>query len=60
MDLYMKSGKQFFIAFDKQKSPTEGIQEILDKTTILQLSDGYECFGKSWGRMTSEVNKDEE
>lgn len=57
MELYMQSGKQIFIAYDKQEAPTPRIQEILDETTIIHLSEnGNELFGYSWAKKT---NKEE-
>ncbi len=52
IQLYMKSGKQIFIAFDKQEAPTEKIQKILDSTMVIQLNaNGNELFGKNWGEV---------
>ena len=57
MELYMQSGKQIFIAYDKQEAPTPRIQEILDETIIIHLSEnGNELFGYSWAKKT---NKEE-
>ena len=57
MELYMQSGKQIFIAYDKQEAPTPRIQELLDETTIIHLSEkGNELFGYSWAKKT---NKEE-
>ena len=36
MNLYTESNKQIFAAYDKQDAPTKGIQEILDKSTVIQ------------------------
>lgn len=53
MELYIQSGKQIFIAYDKQDAPTTRVQEILDKTTVIHLSeDGNELFGYSWAKKT--------
>ena len=50
LDLYIKSGKQVIIAFDKQDSYTERTQKLLDESAILYLGpNGNELFGKSWG-----------
>ncbi|WP_278741884.1 hypothetical protein [Mitsuokella jalaludinii] len=50
-------GKQIFIAYDKQEAPTPRIQEILNETTIIHLSEnGNELFGYSWAKKT---NKEE-
>lgn len=57
MDLYMESEKQIFVAYDKQDAPTKKIQEILDKTTVIHLSEnGNELFGKSWAKKKEETN----
>lgn len=53
MELYIQSGKQIFIAYDKQDAPTPRVQEILDSTTVIHLSeDGNELFGYSWAKKT--------
>ena len=53
MELYIQSGKQIFIAYDKQDAPTERIQEILDDSQIIHLSEnGNELFGFSWAKKT--------
>lgn len=52
MELYSKSNKQIFIAFDKQEAPTEKIQQVLDSTKVIQLSEGgNELFGENWGKV---------
>ncbi len=49
MELYNQSPKQVFIALDKKGSYSDRTQEILEVTTVLQLSDnGNELFGRSW------------
>lgn len=54
MELYIQSGKQIFIAYDKQEAPTPRIQEILDETTVIHLSEnGNELFGYSWAKKTN-------
>ena len=56
MELYMESDKQVFLAYDKQEAPTKKIQEVLDKTTVIHLSEGgNELFGKSWAKKTPEI-----
>ena len=56
MELYMESDKQVFLAYDKQEAPTKKIQEVLDKTTVIHLSEGgNELFGKSWAKKTQEA-----
>ncbi|MPN23878.1 hypothetical protein SDC9_171271 [bioreactor metagenome] len=58
MELYIQSGKQIFIAFDKQDAPTKRIQEILDKTLVINLSeDGNELYGYSWAKKTNNVTE---
>ena len=55
MELYTKSNKQIFIAFDKKEAPTGIIQKILDSKAVLHLSsDGNELFGENWGRKKNE------
>jgi len=55
MELYTKSVKQIFIAFDKKEAPTEIIQNILDSAVVLHLStDGNELFGDNWGKKKKE------
>lgn len=50
LELYLKSHKQIFIAFDKQGSYTEKSQKILNQNAVLKLApNGEELFGKSWG-----------
>ena len=50
LELYIKSGKQIIIAFDKKNSYTQETQRIVSESTILKLSPGgKELFGKSWG-----------
>ena len=54
MELYLQSGKQIFIAYDKQDAPTKRIQKVLDDTTVIHLSEGgNEPFGYSWTRKTN-------
>lgn len=49
LELYNQSSKQVFIALDKKGSYSKRTQEILEQTTVLQLSDGgNELFGRSW------------
>jgi hypothetical protein len=57
MNLYMESDKQIFAAYDKQDAPTKVIQDILDKSTIIHLSEnGNELFGISWAKKTVETH----
>ena len=49
LELYSSSGKQVFIAMDKKTSYSERAQEIMSKTTILQLEpDKGALFGRAW------------
>jgi hypothetical protein len=51
MELYYRSKKQIFIAFDKDAAYTPITREILNKTTVLRLNDnGDELFGLSWAK----------
>lgn len=60
MELYIQSGKQIFIAYDKQNAPTPCIQEILNQTTVIHLSeDGNELFGYSWAKKTDREGDEE-
>lgn len=47
--LYSETPKQVFIALDKKSSYTDNAQKMLEKSTVLSLSDGgNELFGRSW------------
>ena len=49
IELYSNSGKQIIIAFDKQKSYGEKTYNLLEKSSVLKLSDnGKQLFGFSW------------
>lgn len=49
--LYNKQKKQIFIAFDKEDSYTQEVEEMIASNTCLKLSsDGGELFGRSWGK----------
>ena len=51
MELYYRSKKQIFIAFDKDVAYTPITREILNKTAVLRLNDnGDELFGLSWAK----------
>lgn len=55
MKIYEKSTKQIFIAFDKQAAYMPDTQRILEKNTVLHLSDGgCELYGESWNKEVSE------
>ncbi|MBS3887628.1 MAG: hypothetical protein KGZ56_11295 [Dethiobacter sp.] len=58
MELYLQSGKQIFIAYDKQDAPTKRIQEVLDATTVIHLNEGgNELYGYSWAKKTNNVTE---
>jgi uncharacterized protein YydD (DUF2326 family) len=58
MELYLQSGKQIFIAYDKQDAPTKRIQEVLDATTVIHLNEGgNELYGYSWAKKTNSVTE---
>lgn len=50
--LFNESKKQVFVAIDKGESYSKDqtIPEILKKTTVLELSDGHELYGRSWNK----------
>lgn len=49
LDLYEKSGKQVFIAMDKQNSLGTVAEEKLEKAAVLHLSKGgNELYGEPW------------
>lgn len=51
MELYMKSKKQVFIAFDKEQAYSQRTGEILNDTAVLRLNEGGdELFGYSWAK----------
>lgn len=53
MQLYMNSGKQVFISFDKHKAFTEYTAKTVYDTRVIELhSDGGELFGWSWAKKT--------
>ena len=54
---YQDCGSQIFIAYDKAKSIKESARSILEQTTLLQLYDGHELFGKSWSKKTAGPQK---
>lgn len=50
LELYENSGKQIFIALDKQNSYTEKAVKTLESNVVLCLApNGNELFGRSWG-----------
>lgn len=53
LELYATSGKQVFIAMDKKTSYSQKSQEIMDRTTILQLEpEEGALFGRAWNDST--------
>ena len=57
MDLYGQTGKQVFIAIDKKGSYNNEAgdkPDVLDGTTVLELSRGKELFGRALNLISSE------
>ena len=52
LDLFNKCGKQIFITIDKGESYSEDntVPEILEQTTVIELSPGHELFGRAWNK----------
>ena len=49
LDLYEQSGKQVFIAMDKQNSFGSVVEKKLEDAAVLHLSkDGNELYGRPW------------
>jgi hypothetical protein len=49
LTLYISTGKQIFIAFDKISSYSESSKKILNETKVLELApNGNELFGRAW------------
>lgn len=49
--IYDRSEKQIFIAFDKHLSYTQDLAQIIEKNTVITLSDnGGELYGLSWNK----------
>lgn len=49
--LYSESPKQIFVVFDKKDAFTKTTQNIIDKTTVIELHEnGGELFGLSWAK----------
>ena len=49
LDLYEESGKQIFIAMDKQNSFGEEVEKKLEDAAVLHLSKGgNELYGAPW------------
>ena len=50
IELYDRSDKQIFIAFDKAGAYSDATKRILERTAVLQLDDDDELFGWSWAK----------
>ena len=51
MELYLKSNKQIFIAFDKEQAYSKNTGRILNNSAVLRLNEGGdELFGFSWAK----------
>lgn len=60
MQIYARSEKQVFIAFDKQIAYKPMTQQILEDNCVLQLSDnGCELYGESWNKEKKQNHADE-
>lgn len=54
LDLYQESGKQVFIAMDRQETFSPEITEKLERAKVLYLSgNGNELFGKDWKKKSN-------
>lgn len=54
LDLYQNSGKQVFIAMDRQETFSPEIAEKLEKAKVLYLSgNGNELFGREWKKKSN-------
>lgn len=54
LELYQKSGKQVFIAMDKQETFGKEIHDMLEKACVLHLSGGgNELFGRAWNKKSN-------
>ena len=60
MQIYARSQKQVFIAFDKQIAYKPTTQQLLESNCVLRLSDnGCELYGESWNKEKKQSNADE-
>ena len=60
MQIYARSQKQVFIAFDKQIAYKPTTQQLLKSNCVLRLSDnGCELYGESWNKEKKQSNADE-
>ena len=57
--LFNESKKQVFVTIDKGESYSEDqtVPEILEKTTVLELSAGHELYGRPWNKEDYEEAK---
>ena len=54
LELYQKSGKQVFIAMDKQETFGKEIYDTLEDACVLHLSGGgNELFGRAWNKKSN-------
>lgn len=51
-----KYSKQSFISFDRKESYSEEIEQIIDSTKVIELSDGNELFGFPWNKKKNETD----
>lgn len=60
MQIYSRSSKQIFIAFDKQNAYKPATRQILENNHVLKLSDnGCELYGESWNKEKKQTDADE-
>ena len=60
MQIYARSQKQVFIAFDKQIAYKPTTQQLLKSNCVLRLSDnGCELYGESWNKEKKQSNANE-
>ena len=51
LELYTRTNKQVFIAFDKEQAYSQNTERILNSTAVLCLNEaGDELFGFSWAK----------
>lgn len=51
LELYAQSGKQVFVAVDKESSFVgHDVPRVLEDNAVLRLSAGHELFGRFWNR----------
>ena len=55
IELYSKTNKQVFIAFDRDETYSENMRKFLNETAVIKLSpNGNELFGRSWNEIKTE------